>query len=62
MITLSCTFNSMFQSIDASVNEEDNMLMQIPSDTTDPMKKRKVKLQAKKCNDETFNRQRVPRA
>ncbi len=35
-------FNSMFQSIDASVNEEDNMLMQIPSDTTDPMKKEKL--------------------
>ena len=32
-------FNSMFQSIDATVNNEDNMLMQIPDDSDDPMKK-----------------------
>ena len=32
-------FNSMFQSIDASTNNEDNMLMQIPDVSDDPMKK-----------------------
>ena len=35
-------FNSIFQSIDASVNEEDNMLMQIPDEADDPMKKEKL--------------------
>ena len=32
-------FNSMFQSIDAVVNDEDNMLMQIADNSDDPMKK-----------------------
>ena len=30
-------FNSMFQSIDASLNDEDNMIMQIPDESSDPM-------------------------
>ena len=32
-------FNSIFQSIDATVGDEDNMLMQIPDESDDPMKK-----------------------
>jgi len=32
-------FNSIFQSIDATVNDEDNMVMQIPDDSESPMKK-----------------------
>jgi len=32
-------FNSMFQSIDATVGDEENMLMQIPDTSDDPMKK-----------------------
>jgi RNA polymerase sigma factor (sigma-70 family) len=32
-------FNSIFQSIDATVNDEENMLMQIPDESDDPMKK-----------------------
>ena len=32
-------FNSMFQSIDATTNNEDNMLMQIPDTSDNPMKK-----------------------
>jgi len=32
-------FNSIFQSIDASTNNEDSMLMQIPDVSEDPMKK-----------------------
>ena len=32
-------FNSIFQSIDAKVSEEENMLMQIPDTSDDPMKK-----------------------
>tara|TARA_A100001515_G_scaffold116048_1_gene97719 strand:- start:323 stop:1075 length:753 start_codon:yes stop_codon:yes gene_type:complete len=32
-------FNSMFQSIDANISDEENMLMQIPDETEDPMKK-----------------------
>jgi RNA polymerase sigma factor (sigma-70 family) len=30
-------FNSMFQSIDASLSDEDNMIMQIPDESSDPM-------------------------
>jgi RNA polymerase sigma factor (sigma-70 family) len=30
-------FNSMFQSIDVSLNDEDNMIMQIPDESSDPM-------------------------
>ena len=32
-------FNSMFQSIDATIGDEENMLMQIPDNSEDPMKK-----------------------
>ena len=32
-------FNSIFQSIDATVGDEENMLMQIPDESDDPMKK-----------------------
>ena len=32
-------FNSIFQSIDATVGDEENMLMQIPDTSDDPMKK-----------------------
>tara|TARA_R100000700_G_C3129735_1_gene115421 strand:+ start:47 stop:799 length:753 start_codon:yes stop_codon:yes gene_type:complete len=32
-------FNSMFQSIDATIGDEENMLMQIPDTSDDPMKK-----------------------
>ena len=32
-------FNSMFQSIDATVGDDENMLMQIPDNSDDPMKK-----------------------
>jgi RNA polymerase sigma factor (sigma-70 family) len=32
-------FNSIFQSIDATVGDEENMLMQIPDQSDDPMKK-----------------------
>jgi RNA polymerase sigma factor (sigma-70 family) len=32
-------FNSIFQSIDATVGNEENMLMQIPDNSDDPMKK-----------------------
>ena len=32
-------FNSIFQSIDVNVNGEDNMLMQIPDQSEDPMKR-----------------------
>ena len=32
-------FNSIFQSIDATIGDEDNMLMQIPDNSDDPMKK-----------------------
>ena len=32
-------FNSMFQSIDATIGDEENMLMQIPDESDDPMKK-----------------------
>ena len=32
-------FNSIFQSIDAAVGNEENMLMQIPDNSDDPMKK-----------------------
>ena len=32
-------YNSMFQSIDAAVGDEENMLMQIPDNSDDPMKK-----------------------
>ena len=32
-------FNSIFQSIDATVGDEENMLMQIPDASDDPMKK-----------------------
>ena len=35
-------FNSIFQSIDATVGDEENMLMQIPDDSEDPMKKEKL--------------------
>ena len=35
-------FNSMFQSIDAVVNDEDNMLMQIADESDDPMKKERL--------------------
>ena len=35
-------FNSMFQSIDATLGDEENMLMQIPDDSEDPMKKEKL--------------------
>ena len=35
-------FNSMFQSIDATIGDEENMLMQIPDDSEDPMKKEKL--------------------
>jgi|TARA_R110000744_G_scaffold164082_1_gene281166 RNA polymerase sigma factor (sigma-70 family) len=35
-------FNSIFQSIDASVNEEDDMLIQIPDNSSDPMLKEKL--------------------
>ena len=32
-------FNSMFQSIDATIGDDENMLMQIPDNSDDPMKK-----------------------
>ena len=32
-------FNSIFQSIDATIGDEENMLMQIPDTSEDPMKK-----------------------
>ena len=32
-------FNSIFQSIDATIGDEENMLMQIPDESDDPMKK-----------------------
>ena len=32
-------FNSMFQSIDATISDDENMLMQIPDQSDDPMKK-----------------------
>ena len=32
-------FNSMFQSIDATIGDDENMLMQIPDTSDDPMKK-----------------------
>ena len=32
-------FNSIFQSIDATIGDEDNMLMQIPDESDDPMRK-----------------------
>ena len=32
-------FNSIFQSIDATIGDEDNMLMQIPDESDNPMKK-----------------------
>ena len=32
-------FNSIFQSIDATVGDEENLLMQIPDESEDPMKK-----------------------
>ena len=32
-------FNSIFQSIDATLGDEDNMLMQIPDESDDPMRK-----------------------
>tara|TARA_R110002020_G_scaffold473740_1_gene703468 strand:- start:106 stop:858 length:753 start_codon:yes stop_codon:yes gene_type:complete len=32
-------FNSMFQSIDAVLNDENNTMMQIPDESSDPMKK-----------------------
>jgi len=35
-------FNSIFQSIDATIGDEENMLMQIPDDSEDPMKKEKL--------------------
>jgi len=35
-------FNSIFQSIDANVNDEENLLMQIPDQSSDPMKKEKL--------------------
>ena len=35
-------FNSIFQSIDAAVNDEENMLVQIPDDSKDPLIKEKL--------------------
>ena len=35
-------FNSIFQSIDATVGDEENMLMQIPDDSKDPLIKEKL--------------------
>tara|TARA_A100001515_G_scaffold99702_1_gene80591 strand:+ start:495 stop:1247 length:753 start_codon:yes stop_codon:yes gene_type:complete len=35
-------FNSIFQSIDATIGDEENMLMQIPDNSEDPMKKEKL--------------------
>ena len=35
-------FNSIFQSIDATVNDEENMLVQIPDDSKDPLIKEKL--------------------
>ena len=35
-------FNSIFQSIDATVGDEENMLMQIPDDSKDPLVKEKL--------------------
>ena len=32
-------FNSIFQSIDATIGDEENLLMQIPDESEDPMKK-----------------------
>ena len=37
-------FNSIFQSIDAKVNEEENILMQIPDASDDPMKKENISI------------------
>ena len=37
-------FNSIFQSIDAKVNEEENILMQIPDTSDDPMKKENLSI------------------
>ena len=37
-------FNSIFQSIDAKVNEEENILMQIPDASDDPMKKENLSI------------------
>jgi len=37
-------FNSIFQSIDAKVNEEENTLMQIPDTSDDPMKKENLSI------------------
>jgi len=35
-------FNSIFQSIDATIGDEENMLMQIPDDSKDPLVKEKL--------------------
>ena len=40
-------FNSMFQSIDATIGDEENMLMQIPDDSDDPMKKENLSMKLK---------------
>ena len=37
-------FNSIFQSIDATVGDEENMLMQIPDTSDDPMKKENLSI------------------
>ena len=40
-------FNSIFQSIDATIGDEENMLMQIPDDSEDPMKKENLSIKLK---------------